>query len=147
MKKLISALMSLSLLAGVAAMPVSAAETYSLGDVDMNGKVELMDVALTLHEFLIQRFFDGRQIDNVPLLTEEQNKYADVDVDGQVRHFDALMILQYYVYTLVTAEPMSSEAFFADFPDSADYDIADEVVDRVTDDLDDMSTGGVNDPF
>lgn len=43
-KKLFATLASLALLAGSCAMPAAAEETYSLGDVTMDGMVDIRDV-------------------------------------------------------------------------------------------------------
>ena len=109
MKKLFSALMSLSLLAGVAAMPAAAAETYSLGDVDMNGVVDTVDVMCALENYVSTNLmFNG------DVLTDAQKALADINEDAVIDTVDAACILIYYVYTLSEDEPMSFADYRAD---------------------------------
>ena len=118
MKKIISAIMSLSLLAGVAAMPAAAAETYSLGDVDMNGVVDTRDAVMVAREYLHMIMQYDFADDAAAIATEgheltvEQLAYADIDSDGYVDASDGTAILQYYIFNLVKPSLLSSEEFF-----------------------------------
>ena len=107
MKKLIATLASLALLAGACAMPAAAEETYSLGDVTMDGKVDTMDVMAVLDHYTCA------ELTHKPSpLTDEQMVLAEVIGEGIIDTLDALFILQYYSYTLTTDEPISPEEFF-----------------------------------
>lgn len=63
---------------------INFVEGYQLGDVDMNGSINLLDVTLTL-----QKYNEVRE------LTDEQKELADVNRDGAVTLVDALLILKY----------------------------------------------------
>ena len=63
---------------------INFVEGYQLGDVDMNGSINLLDVT-----FVLQNYNDVRN------LTDEQAELADVNRDGKVTLVDALLILKY----------------------------------------------------
>lgn len=94
MKKLISALLSATLLAGAAAMPAAAEETYSLGDVTMDGVVDVADAMDLMRYYtdVILLEMDGN-------LTEDQLALADVNYhlgsvgDGVIDSADGLTVL------------------------------------------------------
>ncbi|MBE6847490.1 MAG: hypothetical protein E7503_05085 [Ruminococcus sp.] len=107
MKKLIATLASLALLAGACVMPAAAEETYSLGDVTMDGKVDTVDVMAVLDHYCLV------EVLHMPSpLTDEQTVLAEVIGEGIIDTLDAFFILQYYSYTLTTDEPISPEEFF-----------------------------------
>ena len=70
------------------------AETYIPGDTDGNGEVEIRD-ATWIH----------RQIAEMDLPFEFDNKKADVDGDGEITVMDATAI-QYYLAQMKTPYPI-----------------------------------------
>jgi len=72
-KKLFAALAAGTMLCGMLTAPVSAAETkYQMGDVNMNGAVDIEDAQLTLREYVmlvLTRHTEG-------VLTPEQRELA-----------------------------------------------------------------------
>ncbi len=114
MKKIIATIASLAMLAGSCAMPIAAEETttYALGDVNMDGKVDIADVRAALKHYIY--VFTEKPADLEHLkLSDEQLPLADVfNNDGVIDTRDAHCILCYYAYTLTTDEPISSEEYF-----------------------------------
>lgn len=72
-KKLFAALSAALLLGSTAVSPVSAAETYKKGDVNMDGKVDVEDAQLVLIES-VNHICAGRD----PEFTQEQEELAGV---------------------------------------------------------------------
>lgn len=133
MKKMISTIVSLAMLAGVCATPVAAEETqtYALGDVNMDGKIDTKDLHAAARYYIremikevVER--DGETVDEDFMahcnLSDEQQLLADVNDDGVIDTRDGIRILQYYAYTLITDEPIPSEVFYKLDPDErAEY--------------------------
>jgi len=101
-KKFFAAIASVMMLGTILAMPVSAAETYQKGDVNMDGKVDLADAQIVQLEYL--HYFTGYEC----TFNEEQMKLATI-VGHSTKHpkktesipfsvADAQVILQYYTY-------------------------------------------------
>ncbi len=128
MKKMISTIVSLAMLAGVCAMPVAAEETqtYALGDVNMDGKIDTKDIRAVLSHYIYAMVKEMYEIDGKTFdedgwahckLSDEQQLLADINDDGVIDIRDGTPILQYYAYSLTTDEPIPSEVFYKLDPD------------------------------
>ena len=73
-KKILAALSAAAVLCGCLTAPVSAAEAkdYQLGDVNMDGRVDLTDAQITLIEYVEFNTYGTHRF------TDEQMKLADV---------------------------------------------------------------------
>lgn len=80
--------------------------TYSIGDLDGNGKVDSADSSMILEAYALL------SIGEESGLNEEQMQYADVTRDGAVNSADASLILEYYSYLSVGGK-MSPIEYFA----------------------------------
>ena len=85
MKKITAFLSALVLLTSMFSLCASAGE-YLYGDVDMNGKIDILDV-ITLNKAIL-----GKES-----LSKEASALADVDGDGMPTSTDALQIMKYIV--------------------------------------------------
>ncbi len=134
MKKLLSAMASLALLTGACAMPVSAEETYLLGDVNADGVVDVRDAQR------IVGYFNRAVILNTEhMWTEEQYAAADVNADGVVDTSDAACVLDYCVKRIITKGSQNSDIYFAKVAAGVeDYSLGDVNMDGVVDVLDDV---------
>lgn len=122
-KRIFAAIASVMMLGTILAMPVSAAETYQKGDVNMDGKINLEDAMLVLQDYVEQIMY------NDGVLTEQQRQLGNVDNQVYIAKapyiplagtpiledieilddvLDARYILQYYVATEVTHQIDSS---------------------------------------
>lgn len=114
MKKMIATIASLAMLAGTCAMPVAAEETttYTLGDVNMDGKIDIADARAALMHYIYVFTKKPADLEHWKL-SDEQLLLADVfNNDGVIDTRDAHLILCYYAYTLTTDEPISSDEYF-----------------------------------
>lgn len=94
-------------------MPVAAEETttYALGDVNMDGKIDLADARTVLRYYCRCVALTPAELN--PWLNEEQLPLADVfNNDGVIDCRDARLILCYYAYSLTEDEPMPPEEFY-----------------------------------
>lgn len=132
MKKLLSAMASLALLTGACAMPVSAEETYLLGDVNADGVVDVRDAQR------IVGYFNRAVILNTEhMWTEEQYAAADVNADGVVDTSDAACVLDYCVKRIITKGSQNSDIYFAKAAAGVeDYSLGDVNMDGVVDVVD-----------
>ena len=132
MKKLLSAMASLALLTGACAMPVSAEETYLLGDVNADGVVDVRDAQK------IVGYFNRAVILNTEhMWTEEQYAAADVNADGVVDTSDAACVLDYCVKRIITKGSQNSDIYFAKVAAGVeDYSLGDVNMDGVVDSID-----------
>lgn len=89
------------------------------GDVDRSGTVDTVDAIMALQEYTAVSVMGGSAA-----LTFTQNRSADMDGDSTVTTMDALEILRYYVYTVMNADPVSPDTYFAN-PDAYWYSAAD----------------------
>lgn len=79
--------------------PTTTEPTYTLGDVDEDGKVDSVDASLVLAEYaLIQT---GGKL----TFTDAQKKAADVNHDGKTDSSDASKILEYYAAVSTGKKP------------------------------------------
>ncbi len=77
-KKLFAAIAAGAMLCGMLTAPVSAAETYQKGDVNMDGIVNVKDVQLALEDYV--EVITG----NKGILTEEQRNLGNVNGETQI---------------------------------------------------------------
>ena len=107
-KKTASALLALSMLTGTASlMPVSAAETGIVGDLDGNGKLNAADLTL------MKRVLAG-----LTTVSGLQALQADTDGSGDVSVADAIL-LQQYLLTIVKSFPAGATVTYEEktYPD------------------------------
>lgn len=110
-KKLFAALAAALLLGGTMAAPVSAAETYKKGDVNMDGAIGLEDAMMVLQEYA------DVAVSHLPhSLTEEQIQLARVhpevkrtkSSDAQLLD-DAWTILIYYTASITDSAVLEQD--------------------------------------
>ncbi len=115
LKKLISGISSACVLAAalpLGALSTLAADTYDLGDVNMNGEVEVADAVC-----ILQSIADPTNYG----LNDEQKNYADVHLRGNgVDAQDALSI-QKYMASIITALPESYSEGYTEPVTSVNY--------------------------
>lgn len=81
----------------------------TLGDVDMNGEVDIFDAS---H---IVIFYNWNDImDQEGHLTAEQQQLSDITGDGVIDTMDAAKIMEYCAYLYLTDDPVDFGAFLAD---------------------------------
>lgn len=110
-KKIFAALAAAAMLCSFLAAPASAAETYKMGDVNMDGTVDLTDAMLVLEEYVLVVLTDYE----TGVLTEEQCKLATLAPKAVQKApeeksqylYCANMILTYYTFGLI--DPTVSE--------------------------------------
>ncbi len=115
-KKLLAAIAAGAMLCGMLTAPVSAAETYQKGDVNMDGVVDIADAQLVLQEYceivVVQK--------NEGVLTEQQRGLATVfprkywksfkfETENDAMMMSAQTILFYYVEGLINSEVKSKD--------------------------------------
>lgn len=98
-------------------MPVSAADNLSLGDINNDGSITVVDASLVLGEYA--RVAAGQESS----FTEEQKNAGDSDRNGKLTVVDASIILSYYAYTAANAatERKSFEQYLGLTDSSIDY--------------------------
>lgn len=104
-KKLLAAIAAGAMLCGMLTAPVSAAETYQKGDVNMDGVVDVTDAQLILMDYTqVMSLMDG-------ILTSEQREIGNVDEKTETKDYvciasveDANWVLRYYCSHLVNSE-------------------------------------------
>ncbi len=132
MKKLIATLASLALLAGTYAMPAAAEETYALGDVTMDGVVDIRDV-----QELMGYYNHAVIMSTEHPWTSEQYAAADVNADGIVNHQDAACMLGYCTKRIVTKGSQNPDIYFAKAAVGVEnYSLGDVNMDGVVDVID-----------
>lgn len=77
-KKLFAAIAAGAMLCGMLTAPVSAAETYQKGDINMDGIVDVKDVQLALEDYV------ELIVGNKGFLTEEQRNLGNVNGETQI---------------------------------------------------------------
>jgi len=102
--------MAVSLVMGtVCVMASSALSTFasevSLGDVNMDGKIDSSDASAILMAY------SALSVNETPDLSEEQLSAADINVDGSVNSSDASDVLVYYSYLSVGGDESITEYF------------------------------------
>lgn len=103
-KKIFAMLSAAAMLCGCLAAPASAAEAkdYQMGDVNMDGVVDITDAQLALEEYVTNFTLGTHCFNEVQLVlgnVDGKSKYEERPVDIA----DCLIILQYYTIHL-TAE-------------------------------------------
>lgn len=84
---------------------VETTKTYSLGDVNGDGRVDAVDASFVLGVYA------KSQTDSEEKLSEPVREAADVNKDEYVDAVDASDILSYYAYVATTENPISIEDF------------------------------------
>ncbi len=107
-KKMFAAMTAGALLCGMLTAPVSAAETFQMGDVNMDGVVDVKDAQLILYDFAgLLNLDEGiltsqqRELGNVDGIIETDKKYG---FDYVASVADAQFVLVYYSTHLVNPE-------------------------------------------
>ncbi len=83
---------------GIQTIEITLEKSYTLGDVNEDGEIDISDATLTLREYA----FNAAMLDSE--LTPAQKLAADVNEDGVIDMNDAAKILKYYAYTLAAIE-------------------------------------------
>lgn len=73
-------------------------KSYTLGDVNENGQIDISDATLSLREYALETAMLDSE------LTPTQKLAADVNEDGVIDMSDVTKILKYYAYTLAAIE-------------------------------------------
>lgn len=121
MKRLFATVLAGAMLCtGIPALTASAEETtYQLGDVTMDGKIDMDDAILILRYYVRETFMG-----ETDLLNDEQRALADVEhtiypttsTGSPITVTDARMVLIYYVTTSVLGySNLTMEEFVADW--------------------------------
>lgn len=106
MKKILSVVFAALTVCSAVSSTACAADSFSQGDVDLNGKVEISDVTS------LQRHLAG-----IEALTQNQKSLADTDLNGRINIMDATKIQK----SLIGTDQLSSEQI------AVDYSISNEV--------------------
>ena len=114
-KKLFAALAAALMLGSTMAAPVSAAETYKKGDVNMDGEITVADAQMILTEY-VYAYLSG----NEATFTAEQAELAAVLNTKYINRFgdefsfsasDAMAVLQFAAANMVKND-LDSDSFF-----------------------------------
>lgn len=76
-----------------------------LGDINLDGKVNTLDVRLALTVYVDKMV----QSDDAVPLTDEQFRFADINEDGKIGLTDVRLILRYYVENIVAHSDLEPE--------------------------------------
>ena len=76
-----------------------------LGDINLDGKVNTLDVRLALTVYVEKMV----QSDKAVSLTDEQFRFADINEDGRIGLKDVRLILRYYVENIVVHSDLEPE--------------------------------------
>lgn len=83
---------------GIQTIEINLERSYTLGDVNENGQIDINDATLPLRAYALET----AKLDSE--LTPTQKLAADVNEDGIIDMSDATKILKYYAYTLAAIE-------------------------------------------
>ena len=113
MKKYISILIAVLVLAGCISVLPALAESFRVGDANQDGKVNIKDAT---H---IQRY-----VASIIIFSDEELSFADVNGDGKVNIKDATMI-QKFIANLIEGFPFDKS------PEDATTDLTDAITESV----------------
>ena len=110
-KTLFAAIAAGAMLCGMLTAPVSAAETYQKGDVNMDGIVDVADAQLVLQEFTwamvgIDYGLTNEQLELASIIGETTEIFRS-EKEIPIGLFDANVILLYYLENQVADDPLS----------------------------------------
>lgn len=109
MKKVISIMAAVFTLAAAVPFTAAAEETFSLGDVNMSGKVDAVDASAILGAYAVKATGGDLPFDDTCAVLADTNK------DGLVDSKDASLVLAYYAYN-ATGGTVSPEEYYVNPP-------------------------------
>ena len=109
-KKLFAAIAAGAMLCGMLTAPVSAAETYQKGDVNMDGVIDVEDAQLVLQEFTwamvgIDYGLTNEQLELASIVGKTTEIYRS-EKEIPIGLLDANVILLYYLENQVADDPL-----------------------------------------
>ena len=109
-KKLFAAIAAGAMLCGMLTAPVSAAETYQKGDVNMDGVIDVEDAQLVLQEFTwamvgIDYGLTNEQLELASIVGKTTKIYRS-EKEIPIGLLDANVILLYYLENQVADDPL-----------------------------------------